>query len=103
MAVTIVNEDLIIDANQAYTHMTGYPREQLIGHTTIERGIWRDLRQRDRAILDLQAKGEIHDLEVDMFSQTDGLRRVIHPDGSIRHIWDRGFLSGMKQDASNDI
>jgi PAS domain S-box-containing protein len=77
MAITTVEEGLVIDANEAYAYFSGYKREELIGHTTIERGLWTDPKQRDMAIRRLREEGEVHGLEVSELTKTGDIRTVV--------------------------
>ncbi len=49
----------IIDLNRATTAMLGYHREDLIGHSTVERGIWPDPQERTKALAKLAAQGQL--------------------------------------------
>jgi PAS domain S-box-containing protein len=77
MAITTVEEGLIIEANQAYVCFSGYKCEELIGHTTIERGLWTDPKQRDMAVQRLREEGEVHGLEVSELTKTGDIRTVV--------------------------
>jgi PAS domain S-box-containing protein len=47
MALTTLSDGLFIDVNESFMEMSGYTREELIGHTAIELGIYRDETERE--------------------------------------------------------
>ncbi|MBN1567950.1 MAG: PAS domain S-box protein [Acidobacteria bacterium] len=77
MTITTIKEGQFVDVNKAFSHMTGYEREEIIGKTTLEFGIWRNLQKRDEIIHRLQEGGEIHNLEVEMRTKGGGMLAVL--------------------------
>ncbi len=53
-----------IDVNGAFTRLTGYEREEAVGRTSIELGIWEDPNQRRKMVELLQREGGIDNMEV---------------------------------------
>ena len=64
-AVLIVDltEDRFIDVNEAFEQVTGYSREESIGRTSSELGMWNDPHDRAAAIGKLRAERRIRNLE----------------------------------------
>jgi PAS domain S-box-containing protein len=54
ICITSLTEGRIVDANEAFCATMGYCREDLIGHTTLEREIWLDPADRARLVESLQ-------------------------------------------------
>lgn len=77
MAITTSKEGRIIDLNEAYARFTGYKREELIGQTTIENGIWANPEQRDKVVRRLQEKGKVHNLEAGVHTKTGDMRTIL--------------------------
>jgi PAS domain S-box-containing protein len=77
MAITTVKEGRIIDLNEAYARFTGYRREELVGQTTIEHGIWTDSKQRDKVVQKLQEEGNVNNLEVGVRTKRGDIRTVL--------------------------
>ena len=53
MAIATIDEGLLLDMNDAYLRLTGYGREELIGHTALELGLWIDSGDRDRIVAEV--------------------------------------------------
>jgi diguanylate cyclase (GGDEF)-like protein/PAS domain S-box-containing protein len=64
ISITRMSDAAIIDVNQAFLDISGYEREELIGRTTFDLGLWADQRDRDYLTRTLYQKPIIRDLEV---------------------------------------
>ncbi|NWJ39990.1 MAG: PAS domain S-box protein [Geothrix sp.] len=64
-----------LDANPAFTRMSGWTREEYLGRTTLELGLWADPEDRERMRRLLQAEGRFSDLEAP-FRMKDGSLRT---------------------------
>lgn len=58
MVIARLSDGLLVDANEAFQQMLGYGRAELIGHTSLELGIWVDITQRMK-IMDAGATGTV--------------------------------------------
>ena len=61
----------LIDVNKAFLHLFGYARDEVIGYTSIELGMWGDTGQRKKMISQLQERGAAQKIEV-MFRRKNG-------------------------------
>lgn len=66
MVITRLADGCYLEVNDKFTKLTGYTREEAIGHTTVELGVWPSLQARTRAIQKLQKQGEIRDIELNL-------------------------------------
>jgi len=60
-----------LDINQGFARISGYAREEVIGRTTAELGLWADARDREKMVRDLGKNGVVTGLEAD-FRGKDG-------------------------------
>ena len=61
--ITNMSDGRYIDVNQAFLDMTGYCRDEVIGRTSLELGIWVDPADRQRLVDDLQHTSKCLNLE----------------------------------------
>jgi PAS domain S-box-containing protein len=54
----------ILDVNDAFERLSGYPREKLIGLTSKELNLWSDANDRQRLLDELRANGRVREMQV---------------------------------------
>ncbi|MGD1866935.1 MAG: response regulator [Phormidesmis sp.] len=74
--VDLKNEQYV-DINEAFVQQTGYSREETIGRTATELGLWQSLEQRAAAFAQLKAKGYVHGVEVNFYNRSGKTSSVI--------------------------
>ena len=76
IAVSRASDGVQIEINQAWTQQTGYSREQGLGHSALELGLWPDLAHRKQVLAKLDAEGRISNFAT----------KFMHADGSARDV-----------------
>ncbi len=76
MAITTPEEGRITELNDAFRQVLGYEREECIGHTTIELGIWADPEDRRRIVQRIREKGFARNIEVCLRGKSGEIRSV---------------------------
>ena len=64
IGITTVAEGRCIDINDAGLRTLGYRREEMVGRTMLELGVWENKAARDRVIKLLEEEGTVRDLEI---------------------------------------
>ncbi|MFC1949615.1 PAS domain S-box protein [Chloroflexota bacterium] len=64
MAITSLRDGRFIEVNDSLTRVMGFTREETIGHTAIEIGIWESPEDRTRIVQVLQQERKVHVLEI---------------------------------------
>lgn len=59
-----MNDGLYIECNKAFLDITGYSRDEVIGHTSVELGIWTEMADRHAFLERINRDGCCRDLEV---------------------------------------
>lgn len=77
IAITTLNEGRFIAVNHSFLKTYGYGREEVIGKTAAEIGLWRDRDDRQQMVKQLQAGTRIQNLEVDWMTQQHEVRNVL--------------------------
>lgn len=66
IVITAWKDGRIIDTNTAFADMFGYRREEMIGRTTIELGLWPNPEARKRIVQEVLRSGSIWGLELEI-------------------------------------
>ena len=62
--ISDLKESTIIEANERFGEMFGYNRQEVIGKSAIQLGIWANLPDREKIAQNLKSKGKIENLEI---------------------------------------
>lgn len=76
MSLTTLAEGRYVDVNESFLSMSGYTREEIIGHTSLELGIWETSAHRVEFIRELMEKGALVNVEA-KFRTKDGSLRLL--------------------------
>ncbi len=68
IVISRASDGSILDANPAFGSMTGYAREDILGKTTLDLSLWRDVEARARALADIRSKGSISNVPFELRS-----------------------------------
>jgi PAS domain S-box-containing protein len=63
IGVMRMSDEKYVLANDAYLNWLGYPREEVLGRTCIELGIWENLEEREQVLQDMRSSGSIRQKE----------------------------------------
>ncbi|HSE30872.1 MAG TPA: PAS domain S-box protein [Pyrinomonadaceae bacterium] len=98
MSITTLSEGRYIDVNESFLTMSGYRREEAIGHTSLELGIWETPERRAEFVRGLVQTGSVRNVET-KFRTKSGEFRVLLSSSELLEI--RGELCLIV--ASSDI
>ena len=73
--LTRLKDGKVLDVNPAFERLSGYRREDIVGRSTVELGIWGEAPNRDRLVEALKMDGAVRDLEVCMYPRDGEERR----------------------------
>ncbi len=76
IAITSLESMRLVDVNEGFTRLTGFTREQTIGKSTNELGIWVNKVARERFLETIQTERKLHDFETTFETKT-GEHRVV--------------------------
>ncbi|HEY6930890.1 MAG TPA: PAS domain S-box protein, partial [Thermoanaerobaculia bacterium] len=77
MSLSEAKAGRLVDVNETFARLLGFEREELIGRTSVEMGIWNDLADRDRITADVRNSRLIRDREVRLRTKSGDLKHVL--------------------------
>ncbi len=97
ISLTETKSGHILDINDRFARLLGYERDELIGRTSFEMGIWEDSTDRERLVADIQASRPVRDREIRLRTKTGEIRHIV---GSVEplEIGDERVLLSVFQD-----
>ena len=98
LSIAALEDARFMDVNESFLERTGLRREEVIGRTRAEMGLWEDERQRVRFYAELRAQGRVRGLDVEMHDRKGQVHYLIVSAEVIELDGVRCLLS-----ASNDI
>ncbi|OGN98610.1 MAG: hypothetical protein A2Y89_03700 [Chloroflexi bacterium RBG_13_51_18] len=70
VAITTLKDGRFIDVNDSYTRKTGFTREEIIGHRTVEKNVWINEKDRERMLKLLKKHGRVSNEEFQFRSKS---------------------------------
>jgi PAS domain S-box-containing protein len=75
IAITTVDGGVYVDVNRGFEEMSGYSREDLLGRSAIEVGIWPSADERRKVTEPLRLAGTARNIEI-TYGRADGSQRI---------------------------
>jgi PAS domain S-box-containing protein len=76
-SITTLEDGTFIDVNDSYTRVTGYSREEMIGHTVAEFSVWAKPEDRDKVMRTLEKEGRVSDVEMQCRKKSGEMHTVL--------------------------
>jgi PAS domain S-box-containing protein len=76
MFIVRASDQRYVDVNEPWERLTGYARDEAIGRTSVELGLYGDHRDRSEFYVELQREGKIRDYDFDTRHRDGTLRKV---------------------------
>jgi len=77
MAITTLDGQ-VVDVNEAFLRALGYTREEALGRTTVELGLWPSAGERTRAIKAAQTLGRVQPIEIEGRTKEKAKRTLLY-------------------------
>jgi diguanylate cyclase (GGDEF)-like protein/PAS domain S-box-containing protein len=96
-----LDDGLIVDVNQEWLALTGYKREEVIGHTVVEIGHWPDKASRDAVMGELRVAGRLRDREAIVYMPSKG-KRLARFNGTVLDVGGEKHILMYVKDVTNE-
>ncbi|HMD79770.1 MAG TPA: PAS domain S-box protein, partial [Anaerolineales bacterium] len=70
VTISVVDTGKFVEVNEGFCRMSGYTREEALGHSAEELHIWEDVNRRSEMIAILQTEGKVRDFETTLRRRT---------------------------------
>jgi PAS domain S-box-containing protein len=77
VVISELDSGRVVDANDAACQLLGYRKEEVVGHTTQQIGIWPSTEARDRYLELLKRQGSVRNVEVALRSKSGEVRQCL--------------------------
>jgi diguanylate cyclase (GGDEF)-like protein/PAS domain S-box-containing protein len=77
IVLTTMNGGKFVDVNHSFLNLLGYARNDVIGRTATEIGLWNSLESRDRFIQALREHGAIYNWECNLRTQSGEIKTML--------------------------
>jgi formate hydrogenlyase transcriptional activator len=98
MSIVTLADGVFVDINESFLTMSGYPREEVIGHTALQLGIWKTKEQQAEFINELNRVGSIGVRETRFLTKDGSTRFLLSSTEKLDFVGEECFLI-----ASTDI
>lgn len=97
LVISTLEDGFYIDVNEAFLETTGYRRDEVIGRTSKELGIWADPEKREEMVEVLRQKQVVRNFEV-QFRMKSGEFRFVLWSAEVIHYGDETCLIAVTRD-----
>ena len=77
VGISTMADGRLLNVNEGFTRLTGYQREEVIGRTTVELGLWADPSERATVLREIQGQGRLHNREGRLRTKSGEIRSLI--------------------------
>ena len=77
IAITNLQDQRYVEVNETYEHLTGWCRDEVIGRTPLDIGLWFDPAQREEFVKRLRAEGVMRNYEVQVRKKDGQIRTTL--------------------------
>ncbi|MFZ5775750.1 MAG: PAS domain S-box protein [Thermodesulfobacteriota bacterium] len=77
IGMSLLHDGQLLDVNPAFVDLFGYSRNELVGHSSDELGLWRDKNQRAQIIKEVQEKKRLQNFELEARIKSGETRNLL--------------------------
>jgi PAS domain S-box-containing protein len=99
ISISTLDAGRYLEVNDSFLHVTGYDREEVVGHTAAELKIWTDPADRERMTAQLRMLGAVKDMELH-YRNKQGAQRTGSLSGEVIELGGERCLVAVMRDIS---
>lgn len=93
-------DGVLIDVNQSFERLTGFRRDEAVGKTAIQLGLWEDKQQRQPLFRQLSSQRTVRNYEWRMLTKHGALRRCV-TNASVFEVAGESFMLAVIRDVTD--
>ncbi|WP_061242670.1 EAL domain-containing protein [Ectopseudomonas composti] len=74
LLITRLRDGMLVEANEGFSHITGYSLDEIGKHSTLSLGIWADPQDRERLVRQIREQGSVRDMIAPVRNKSGQLR-----------------------------
>ncbi len=102
ISISRLRDGIYLDVNEAFTEQFGWRREELIGRSSVELGLWRSRSDRQRWVAQLRRTGRIRDVETRITARS-GEERIALVSAESIYIGGEQCIIGVLRDITEKL
>ncbi len=92
----------IVEVNREWLLLTGFARDEVLGRSAVQIGLWSDAGELERVFAPLRQHGRINDLDVTLTMQ-DGMPRMVRLNATLLQWQEQGYALVYLRDVTADL
>ena len=93
MLITRLSNGMIYDVNKAFTHSLGFEKQEAVGKTTLELGIWPEPAARKEVFRALEESGKIDSIELQFKRKDNSIIETVYSSRIINMLGEQFIIS----------
>lgn len=102
ITITYADSGEFLEVNEGFEHITGYPRTDIVGKTSLELGLWKDPEVRKHMTDILQREGHVRDMFIEFVARGGAVRSCLVSAEMIR-LGGRACLLAVTRDITDRV
>ncbi len=99
IAITEIETGRYIEVNESFCKILGYPLQEVIGYTILDKGIWSSAEERSRILQPLLAGGTLHNQEIQARTRY-GIRKTVSLNAELIELRGRKCIMTLIEDVT---
>ncbi|MGA2735051.1 MAG: CHASE domain-containing protein [Syntrophobacteraceae bacterium] len=96
-SITRLSDGQFMDANDAFLGLSGYTREETVGHSALELGLWANTEDRSKMLKTLEEQGRLQDFET-LFRRKSGEIMDVLISAEVMEMAGQQYMLGLTHD-----
>ncbi len=102
ITITRLSDEVFVDANESFFRLVGFGREEVLGRTSLEIGLWLDPQDRARLVAAVTERRSVEGLEVRVRTKS-GEERVLRTSADVIDLEGESYSLAISRDITEEL